>query len=566
MSGLYGSLIINISLLVLIATILTKIPFMKSVLSEEQRARVKDQLILGVIFGLFCVFSTCTGVRVDGAIQNTRVLGALAAGLLGGPVVGITAALIGAIHRFLYDIGGVTSLACTVSTLFEGVLGSVVWCICRKRQLKLNAVSLFLITAVAEMGQMIFILLISRPYETAVELVKMIALPMILVNSFGMVFFFSVFREVFTKQDLVAADKIRLALQIADQCVPYIQKNGAGETEFEKIAEIIQKFSGCIGIVILSPDKKQALNKTELVIPEEVIGELEKTGNYCVVTRKKNPNKQLRGKYLVTGAKMTRGNEIWCYLVLFFPYRVENVQSELNFTEGLAKFFSTNYELSQIEYQRKLREQAEFKALQSQINPHFLFNSLNTIACFCREKPERARELLVALSVYFRKTLNSSETYMTTVDQEIEQVKAYLMLEEARFEERLKVEIDFPEQVARQVPTLILQPIVENAVKHGAMKREVGEIVIEGKWEEEDFLIKVRDNGFGIPETVLEEFYNRKNTGKHGLINVDSRLRSIFGETYGLSIDTGKEGTTVIMRIPPQKILEQGGNYENSSS
>lgn len=554
---LYGSLIINISLLVLIATILTKIPWLKSVLSEEKKMKIGDQLILGILFGLFCIFSTCTGVRVDGAIQNTRVLGALAAGLLGGPITGLTAAFIGAVHRFLYDIGGITSLACTVSTLFEGALGSTVWYVCHKRNIKLNAVALFLITALAEVCQMIFILLISRPYTAAVKLVHTIALPMIVVNSFGMVLFFSIFREVFTQQDLLAADKIRLALQIADQCVPFIQKNDEGEVEYDKISEIIRKFSDCIGVVILSSDKQKELNQTELTVPEELFCRLEEPGSYCIVNRKNNLNRKLHGRYLATGAKMTLGSETWCYLILFFPYHVESVQSEVNFTEGLAKFFSTNYELSQIEYQKKLREQAEFRALQSQINPHFLFNSLNTITCFCREKPERARELLVALSVYFRKTLNSSNAYMTSVDEELAQVKAYLMLEEARFEERLKINIDFPEQVTRKVPTLILQPIVENAVKHGAMKRKIGEVNITGKWQEKDFLISVKDNGYGIPETVLKSFYSRQANGKYGLLNVDSRLRNIYGENYGLDIVTGENGTEVIMRIPEQTILER---------
>ena len=103
LTNAYGSLVINISLLVLIATILTKVPLVKRVLSEEHGSGLMDRFTLGVIFGLFCIFSTCTGVRVSGGIQNTRVLGVLAGGLLGGPVVGMTAAVIGAQHRFFYD-------------------------------------------------------------------------------------------------------------------------------------------------------------------------------------------------------------------------------------------------------------------------------------------------------------------------------------------------------------------------------------------------------------------------------------------------------------------------------
>ena len=200
-NSLYSSLVINISLLVLIATFLTKLTFVKQLLSEERTSEMADQIILAFIFGCFCIFSTCTGVKVNGAIQNTRVLGVLAAGLLGGPVVGMGAALIGAAHRFLYDPFGFTSLACTISTLFEGVLGSVIWVIFKKHGRKQNPLSLFLITAVAECFQMIFILLIAKPFPAAVHLVRVIAIPMIGINSLGMILFFSIFDEVFTCQD-----------------------------------------------------------------------------------------------------------------------------------------------------------------------------------------------------------------------------------------------------------------------------------------------------------------------------------------------------------------------------
>ncbi|MDD3370032.1 MAG: LytS/YhcK type 5TM receptor domain-containing protein [Lachnospiraceae bacterium] len=555
--SLFGSLIINISLLVLIATILTKVPFVKSVISEEHRSQFADRLSLGIIFGLFCIFSTCTGVHVDGAIQNTRVLGVLAGGLLGGPTVGITAAIIGAIHRFLYDTQSITSVSCTISTLFEGVLASGIWIFCKKKNLKLNALALFTITAFAEACQMLIILAIARPFAEALTMVKIIAAPMILTNSCGMLLFFSVFREVFTKQDLLAADQIRLALIIADQSLPYIQKTTITTEGFQKISENIQRISSCTGVIFLAPDKKTALNDTNLQVPEELLAHMGESDNYCFVNTKRGLNVDKIGKHMAIGAPLTRGNEIWSYLVLFFPRHVESVELEVTFVEGLAKFFSTNYELSQIEHQKKLREQAEFRALQSQINPHFLFNSLNTITYFCREKPDKARELLLALSIYFRHTLNSSNAYMIALEQELEHVKAYLMLEEARFEDRLHVEISMPEQLEIEVPTLILQPIVENAVKHGAMKRESGVVQVKGVWESEDIIrIAVSDNGPGIPREVLQGFYDASTTGKFGMLNVDARLRSIYGDQFALHVDTDENGTTIIMRIPKQRILE----------
>ena len=118
--------------------------------------------------------------------------------------------------------------------------------------------------------------------------------------------------------------------------------------------------------------------------------------------------------------------------------------------------------LSEMEKQKEELRKAELRTLQSQINPHFLFNSLNTISYFCREKPEKARELLLALSSYFRSMLEDTD-YMVTLDTELEHVKAYTMLEEARFEKRLSIEINAdPEALRSCVPNLILQPIVEN--------------------------------------------------------------------------------------------------------
>lgn len=556
-SNLFSSLLTNLSLLVLIATILTKIPFVKNVFAKENSSKISDKLLLAGIFGLFCIFSTCSGVKVSGAIQNTRVLGALVAGLLGGPVVGMGAAIIGSIHRFFYDPQGFTSLACTISTLFEGILGSLVWYIYKKKNIKQSALSLFLITTFAESCQMLIILAIAKPFSAALDLVKIIALPMILINSFGMVLFFSIFEEVFTKQYLLAGSKIKLALNIADQCIPYIQKTSKSIEDYTKIADIIKQYSHCMGVLMVSGDGKTILNRSKLTIPESLLhpGTYYELDQCYYKSGKNDPNGKILGKYTAISANLTVGYETWSHLVLFLPGYIRSIQVEKEFLNGLAKFFSTNYELSRIEQQKKLLQRAEFKALQSQINPHFLFNSLNTISFFCREKPERAKELLLALSVYFRNTLNSSNSYMISITQELEHVRAYLMLEKARFEDRLTVTIEFEDENDFTVPTLILQPIVENAVKHGAMKRQLGHVTIKGEKINQLLEISVIDNGPGIPKNELESFQRKSTCQKCGLRNVDTRLRSIYGEKFGLIIKTSESGTIVIMRIP-NKILE----------
>ena len=120
---MFFNLLLNIGLLVLIATMLTKLPMVRSMLLEDSHA-MGSRAALAVIFGLVSIFSTYTGVRAQGAIVNTRVIGVLAAGLLGGPYVGIGAAVIGGLHRYLFDIGGFTAVSCAVSTFVEGLIGS----------------------------------------------------------------------------------------------------------------------------------------------------------------------------------------------------------------------------------------------------------------------------------------------------------------------------------------------------------------------------------------------------------------------------------------------------------
>ncbi|SDB33983.1 LytS/YhcK type 5TM receptor domain-containing protein [Butyrivibrio sp. INlla16] len=552
---LYYNMIVNIGFLILIANILVRIPVVTQIICEEKKHTLLAKLVLGAIFGGFCIFSTCTGAQVQGAIPNTRVLGALAGGLLCGPTVGILAGLIGSVHRILFDIHGVTTFACALSTFMEGVLGALIYTFFQKRNIDFEWYFLVMITAACECLHMVNLLIFVKPFSLAESIVKVIAIPMVTFNSAGMVWFFSVFEDVYTKQNLIAADKMRLALNIADACVLNIRKSRITDDDYKEMEKTISGFSRCRDVFFLPYSQKNRLFESEYEFGESFVEGMEKECTTQLIYRKEKRPFGFRQALVASGCRVTMGNETWGYLVLVFERRYSSPEAAECLVSALAKFFSTNYEAYQVEYQKKMRERAEFRVLQSQINPHFLFNSLNTISCFCREKPDYARELLLALSVYFRHNLNSSNDYMIDIAAEFEQVDAYLMLEKARFEDRLRIEKNIEEDIHMQVPTLILQPIVENAIKHGAMKREIGEVRIDAGMDGEELLIKISDNGHGIPDQVLRAFNDKTTKGKYGLLNVDGRLRSIYGEKYGLAIDSSPEGTTVTIRIPPRTLI-----------
>ncbi|MBF8984236.1 response regulator [Lutibacter sp. B2] len=194
---------------------------------------------------------------------------------------------------------------------------------------------------------------------------------------------------------------------------------------------------------------------------------------------------------------------------------------------------------------------AEMAFLQAQIKPHFLYNALNTIVSFCWTNPEKAAELITDLSNYLRNSFHfSNMDKFVRIEKEIEFVQSYLSIEKARFEEKINCQYDV-DPINFMIPTLLLQPIVENAVKHGILKREEGGNIKISIKENRDFIIiKVEDDGVGIPKDKLTPILDEKFTGKSvGLRNVTKRLKCIYG--YGIEIESEVEkGTTVCIKIP----------------
>jgi two-component system LytT family sensor kinase len=197
---------------------------------------------------------------------------------------------------------------------------------------------------------------------------------------------------------------------------------------------------------------------------------------------------------------------------------------------------------------RKLAAEAELRALRAQINPHFLFNALTTIGYLIQTAPERALATLMRLSGLLRGVLRSGAEYVT-IGEEIDLVEAYLDIERARFEERLRVRIDLPQELRRiRAPALIIQPLVENAIKHGISgSRSGGEVRITVRADGASLLVSITDTGAGASMAELEQ---RKARGL-GLSNVEQRLKRYGAGASALRVTSAPgHGTTVEIRIP----------------
>jgi two-component system, LytTR family, sensor kinase len=199
------------------------------------------------------------------------------------------------------------------------------------------------------------------------------------------------------------------------------------------------------------------------------------------------------------------------------------------------------------ELEAQLRE-AQLGALRMQLQPHFLFNSLNAVMALVRDREtDRAIRALSLLSDVLRATINAGDVHETTLASEIDFVTRYLSIEQVRFGDRLRVVVDVPEGLmAARVPVFILQPFVENALKHGVLRgREGNEIVIAARTEGSSMLLTVRDDGRGLPASSLS------GPGV-GITNARRRLERMYGAAAGLTVRNapGASGVEVSITIP----------------
>lgn len=552
---MFFSLLLNIGLLVLIATLLTKLPVVRRMFLDGQHS-VGSRIALALIFGSVSILSTYTGVKANGAIVNTRVIGVLAAGLLGGPQVGIGAALIGGIHRYLFDIGGFTAVSCAISTFVEGLIGAAFSR--RFRQGKLDNTGIFLITVLAEVGQMVIILLISRPFSAALELVQIIAFPMIIMNALGMVIFITTFNMVFVEEDSEFAGKMRLALNIADKSLPHLRQGLYSLGDMQETVNIIYEAFSCSAVMITDHQKLIAICPEEQrsrLDTAEVLGPVcQSIQDYQVTTFTSGDEQPLlksilKNHTIIVAPLIEMDKPVGSLTIVVKKQWHSTSQATLSFAGELAKLFSTQLELSDLDYQKRLRRKAELKALQSQVNPHFLYNALNTIAYVCRETPDRARELILTLSSYYRQTLEN-DRYMLNLHTELYHVTSYLELEKARFEEKLQVDIQVSDDINCMVPSFILQPLVENAVRYGMEKSGGRYVAICAVQKADGIEISVSDHGCGVPQEIISQLYAGQPMKGIGLENVHKRLKSIYGEEHGLIIESSPAGSRISFLVP----------------
>jgi two-component system sensor histidine kinase LytS len=363
-----------------------------------------------------------------------------------------------------------------------------------------------------------------------------------------------------TRPDHLKARQSHHTLRIAEQALPHMREGLTFESA-GAVCRIALEESEAAAVAITDRERVlgfagtgESHHRPGHPVMTRATKEVLETGEHRILASRWEigcPEKECMLQAAIVMPLEMRGGPVGTLKFYYTTPRLLN-ETQITMVEGLARLLSTQLGLSELDRQTELAREMELKALQSQINPHFLFNTINTIAMLIRTDPQRARLLLREFAAFYRRTLEESED-LISFGRELDFAHKYLTFEHARFGERLRVLEEIEDGLLDlEVPAFVIQPLVENSVKHGSRAEGAISVTIRAFAAEEGFIIEVEDDGVGIRAAdlprVLEPGFGR-GLGI-ALRNVEDRLKGHFGPESGLVIESVEgEGTTVRLVI-----------------
>lgn len=551
----------NACVVVGLAFLATQLPAFRRMFASPT-FRLKDKIVLALFFGAFSALGTYMNIQLLNSLMASRLVGVVVGGLLGGPFVGLMAGAIGAVAR--YSLGGFTMWAAIISNLAIGCFAGFVNTLYGTKRIDIKIA--FVTLLIAELIHKTMILTISKPFAAALALEKAVAIPTTVANSLGVVLFFYIIRETLGQQEKLQAKSAQNAMQVICHTNGLL-RDGLNEKSALLVAEAIHVQTGAAAVAITNLDyilafvgqgndhhlagDRHSLASTKLVLEQRktVISNdkhaISCSHEDCPLTA-------------VVDAPLIVDQELLGSIKIFKTGKDVVTLYEAELIQGIADFLSLQLLQLKLSEQGRLRARAEYQMLKAQINPHFLYNTLGTIRALVLKKPDTARVLIKDLAVFMRKTLNRTDE-IVTLSEELEFVRNYLRIEKARFGERISVVEKIPRELLNEpVLAFTLQPLVENAVNHGLFPLKEGGTIWISAWNSpQGRFIEVKDDGSGIAEEKLARLLRAPppdapgDTQGIGLDNVNRRLQSMFGDRFGLHIQSREgHGTQVLICLP----------------
>jgi two-component system, LytTR family, sensor kinase len=352
-------------------------------------------------------------------------------------------------------------------------------------------------------------------------------------------------------------EAMRQALHHASATLPHLRR-GLDQASARKAAPHLRALTQAAAVAIVDAERVLAFDGSDgsETTPARLLelSSLVHDGRVHVEPRLHIAEGASDGRAAVVAPLVVQGAPVGAVVALFEQgHRLR--PDDARVVAEAAALVSGQVELSAVADQEERLAKAELLALRARISPHFVYNSLAAIASYIHSRPDEARELLTEFAEFTRYAFRGERTYVTLAE-ELHFVEKYLRLEQARFGERLTVRVRVaPEVLQTVVPVLSLQPLVENAVRHGVESRAGNRLVeIIGIDHDLDVEVRVTDDGVGMdPERAAAAL--RGELRGIGVRNVDRRLQAAFGEGYGLEIESELgRGTTVIMTAPKFRV------------
>ncbi|MCL2895618.1 ECF transporter S component [Brenneria tiliae] len=518
-------------------------------LLQKDRHSLGERITVTAIFSLFALFGTYSGINVEGSQVNVRVIAVMSGGILFGPWVGVATGAIAGVHRYLIDVDGITSVPCLITSVIAGVTaGCINKQVKKERQWSIGILGGML----CESLTMLLVVAWATPTALGLEIVSKIAAPMILGSvCIGLIVL--LVQSVANEKEAIAARQAKLALDIAHKTLPYFRN--INSDSLTTICNIIRSEINADAVAITNTQHILAyvgVGEEKYNSGQDIISPMTQLAiNDGKIIIKNNDEQHLTPQiHSMIVIPLWEHGQVTGTLKIYYCHAHKITYSLRVMAVGLSQIMSTQIEVSRMEQLRDMANKAELRALQSKINPHFLFNALNAISSSIRINPDTARQLVINLSRYLRYNLELNDDEPIDIKKELYQIRDYIAIEQARFGAKLTVIYDIDDDLSYKIPSLLIQPLVENAIVHGIQPcRGKGTVVVSVKDRGDRLLVAVKDTGHGISQETMDRVARNELPGnKIGLLNVHHRVRLLYGE--GLHIRRLEPGTEISFYIP----------------
>lgn len=502
----------------LLLLLICRTTFFREAISAKHFSR-KHTILFIILFSVMSICGTYWNVSAGGGIINFRAVGIILGGFVGGPIVGTVTGLITGFHRAFFIQTDASFIHGGLSIL-QGIAAGFL-----SKRLKSHHQQLwlwaFIDALVLELLFWMFFAFLTFPQSLDNPYgFFSLSLPIIVTNTIAVSLFYMVIEFFIHQRDSEKTQTTRTTFNAVAALFATLH-DGFNNTNIASIAELVTSSLPNLTWTAIS-------YKDHLYIHTNYRNDTDRNQGDAEIAILKLQKKLPDMPHLMTLPVMYHHDTVG-YIIAAKSKGDTFTKMGIEFLHGICHVMEAIYEYDKMKEEENLLAEAEIRALQAQINPHFLYNTLNTISYYVRSDPDTARKLIQYLSDYFRHSLNNPSK-LIPLSEELHVIESYTELERARFGDRLKITYDFPKDKLDtiQVPPLLLQPLVENAVIHGIFKRPEGGKIKVGLIEHPKYYkIYVLDTGVGMsPRKRKKLLIDHKRRDQIGLINVHQRLLS----------------------------------------